>query len=73
MKAESVLSNKWETFGEIQKATGIDRAELSRLIEHFFGTGKIKLGLIGGSGCQVPVMRLADGLKPVWKRRKVKQ
>ena len=73
MKAESVLSNQFETFQEIRKATGIDAGELLSLLEGYNKAGQMTIGLLTGAGCQVPVMRLADGLKPIWKRRKVKR
>ena len=71
MRAESVLSNQFETFQEIRKATGIDASELLGLLEGYNKAGQMTIGLLTGAGCQVPVMRLADGLRPVWKRKRV--
>ena len=73
MKAEAVLSSRYETFQEIRKATGIDSNDLVLLLEQYNQAGQMKIGLLTGAGCQVPVMRLADGLKPVWKHRRVKR
>lgn len=73
MKAESVLSSNWETFGEIYKATKIDRDDLARLIEQYRQDGQIEFGFIVCRDWRIPVMRLAAGLKPVWKRKKVKR
>jgi len=68
MKANAVLSSKWETFGEIYKATKIERDELMRLIAQFKHDGQIEFGILEVRDCRVPVMRLPSDIKPIWKR-----
>jgi len=71
MKAEAVMSTKWESIPQISKVSGMHPSDLWPIVKEWIREGKVEVGQIKTGWCSMPVFRLAPGLIPVWKRKKV--